>query len=294
MSNKKLKTNRYNPNEFRTIIPLMKTNPFEAKNKCEEYLKKYPKDYMAYTYYASVLITVGQFNEADQVLEYSESTFRKNGYYASNENKLKNIIANKIRILSYQERYEELYQLCTQYYQELLMMNFGAIHFYARKKTGRLQQELREINSYLFKQITEYQESDFLEHVKKHLSEYNKDLEEPNSNLFTPNINITELVEEVKKHLLSDNRIFPDFFVDTYIFKYDNCGTEDNKTVNFFKVICFHNTKDIITMCPVAENLNIPYIDLNYLNQNINQEPSNPKVKRLSQIDKFNQRYKHN
>ena len=47
-------------------------------------------------------------------------------------------------------------------------------------------------------------------------------------------------------------------------------------------------------MCPVDDNLNIPYIDLNYLNQENIQEQSNPKVKRLSQIEKFNQRYNHN
>ena len=47
-------------------------------------------------------------------------------------------------------------------------------------------------------------------------------------------------------------------------------------------------------MCPVEDNLNIPYIDLNYLNQEKNQETTTTKVKRLSQIEKFNQRYKHN
>lgn len=126
------------------------------------------------------------------------------------------------------------------------------------------------------------------------MSIYNQNIEEPNPNLFTPNTDVLKITEEIKKYLLSDKRIYPDFIDDVYIFKYDNCGTVNQKSVNYFKVICFHNTKNIITMCPVNDNLNIPYIDLNYLNQENIQEQSNPKVKRLSQIEKFNQRYKHN
>ena len=41
-------------------------------------------------------------------------------------------------------------------------------------------------------------------------------------------------------------------------------------------------------MYPADDCENLPYTDLNYLNEEI----TNPKVKRLSQIDKFNQRYK--
>ena len=43
-------------------------------------------------------------------------------------------------------------------------------------------------------------------------------------------------------------------------------------------------------MYPSLNCENLPYIDLNYLKQNINEE--NTKVKKISQIDKFNQRYK--
>ena len=72
-----------------------------------------------------------------------------------------------------------------------------------------------------------------------------------------------------------------------YVFKYDNCGKHDNKIANYFKIICFHNTQDYITMFPCSNCENLPYVDLNYL---VNSNDI-PKVKTLSQIEKFNKRY---
>lgn len=62
----------YDTYEFRNIDALSKANPFKAKEAYEEYLQKYPEDYSAYPYYASVLITLGMFEEAEKVLSYSE------------------------------------------------------------------------------------------------------------------------------------------------------------------------------------------------------------------------------
>ena len=59
------------------------------------------------------------------------------------------------------------------------------------------------------------------------------------------------------------------------------------KITDYFKVICFHNTSNFITMLPVAEGEFLPHVDLNYM-----LSESNHKVKIKSQIDKFNQRYK--
>ena len=51
-------------------------------------------------------------------------------------------------------------------------MDINHVNFYCRGKLGILSGEKRDANSYLFRQITEYQESDFLEHIKKHMTEY--------------------------------------------------------------------------------------------------------------------------
>ena len=85
----------------------------------------------------------------------------------------------------------------------------------------------------------------------------------------------------------SDKRLFAGTYDDTYIFKYDNCGRDNNKSVDFFRVVCFHDTNEIITLCPASECECLPYVDLNYLIR----DNEIPKVKRLSQTEKFKQRY---
>ena len=42
-------------------------------------------------------------------------------------------------------------------------------------------------------------------------------------------------------------------------------------------------------MCPVKDNEKLPFTDLNYLREEKREDDF--KVKKLSQIDKFNQRY---
>ena len=82
--------------------------------------------------------------------------------------------------------------------------------------------------------------------------------------------------------------LYSGFFTSVYVFKYDNCGYDTEQAVNYFKVVCFNNSKNFITMCPSADCENLPYTDLNYLkDKKIN-------IKRLSQVDKFNQKYKKN
>ena len=72
-----------------------------------------------------------------------------------------------------------------------------------------------------------------------------------------------------------------------YIFKYDKCGVTNGRVSDYFLVITFHNTNKYISMYPCNSSSNFNYVDLNYL-----KIPSTSNVKRLSQIDKFNMRYK--
>ena len=142
----------------------------------------------------------------------------------------------------------------------------------------------RDSYSYVFRQILDYQESDFFEHNQKHMVEQ---IFEDNVSVFVPNFPIHEVIQEVKKYIPSEKRMCSQYFQDDYYFKYDACGTNsDNKTVNHFMVICIHNTQDIITIYPIVEQENLPCVDLNYM-----VKSPEVKIKRRSQIDKFNQRY---
>ena len=102
--------------------------------------------------------------------------------------------------MSYREQYEELYKTLSKSKEELSHMNMGDLLFYCRKKLGKIDFNQREHNSYLFRQIVEYKESDFLEHIKKHMSDYNAGLEEPNPNIFMSGFPIKEVISEEYCH----------------------------------------------------------------------------------------------
>lgn len=287
-----MKTKYFNTWKFQQALSHMDSNPYESKIKFEQYLKEYPKDYSAYPYYASTLIILGELHNAELILDYVEQLSIDDIYFKKDTDKYKrlkkNILSNRIKILSYQEKYEELYELCQNNLEDIKTYSMKPVYFYSRKKTGRIVNEIRETNSYQFRQIVSYQEEDLLENLQIHLSIYNQDINNPNKNIFIENFPIKEIINEIKKYLPSDKRLLYGYFENHYIFKYPNCGKENNKQTDYFKVICFHNTSDIITIYPTTNGQFLPYIDLSYL---VHESKNVPKVKRLSQIDKFNQRY---
>lgn len=288
-SNKKEFFNKW---KFEQIFNLSKTNPYEAKIKYEEYFQEYPKDYTTYPYYSSILILLGEFNEAKKILDYVESKYIRDSNFMKQQDKVeflkKYVVYDRLKIFCYTKKFKELQNLYYQNFKLLEDFDLGGVLFYCAKQNGKLDLGRREQQSYLFKQMLEYREWEFFEHIKKHLADYNQNDEEVNANVFVPNFPINEIIEEIKTKIPSKKGMHNGFFEDSYIFKYDKCGRDNNKLVDFFKVVCFNDTKDIITMCPVVGYEYAPYIDLNYMKK----KDEFVKVKRKSQIDKFNARYK--
>ena len=169
-------------------------------------------------------------------------------------------------------------------------MNMKDVMFYLKKNMGKFDEKRREKNSYLFRQIVEYKEEDFFNHIQKHSADYNKDLDNPNKNIFVPGFPIENVVNEVKKNLFDNNRLYTGFIENTYVFKCEGCGRVDKKLVDYLKVVCFDKTKDIITMLPVSGMENFPQVDISY----ITKKEEKKEEKRPSQIDKFNKRFKRN
>lgn len=274
--------------EFKKALANLDFNPFESVVKLENYLSKYPKDYSMRAYYSYSLITVGEFNKARKILEQLEKEAFKDPQFVRQTDKVeslrKNIIFNKMRFLSYIEKYDDLYNFYLNNKKRIIDMDINEVAFYSCIKAGKLDPNVRENHRYLFRQILEYKESDFLDHIQKHLADYNAGLEEPNKNIFSSKFPLDKVLKEIEKHFDSMKALYTGFFEDTYIFKYDACGRADDRLVDCFKVVCFHNTKNIITMCPVSNANNLPSKDLNYMVEE--------KVKMVSQIDKFNKRFK--
>lgn len=279
----------FNEFEFNQVLKMLNICPDLSKDMFEQYLKKYPKDYSAYPYYCSNLIILNRLEEAENFLNYFEKIYyndKKNIDPEKNKKIMENIFFSKIKLLSYQKKYEELYQFCSKNIEYIISREMNSVLFYAKKLTGRLNLNRRDENSYLFSQLVKYEEKDFFEHIKKHLVDSNECKKEKNACVFCENFPIKNVVEEIKKYIPSDKKLLWGFYDDIYYFKYDNCGRSNDKIVNYFKVVCIHDTKEFITMCPVQINENLPYIDLNYM---VNEEL--PKIKKISQIDKFNQRF---
>lgn len=282
--------NYYNILEFTKASSFLKKNPYEAKIRFEKYLAKYPKDYNGYAYYILSLISLELYEDAEKILDYVVSISQEDKKFMNMTDKLESfntsIFKCRLKLLSYQGKFEELYKLCGVNLSLVKNdLELKRLYFYATVNSGNRISRERDSYSYVFRQILEYHESDFFEHTQKHLTEQ---IFEDNFSVFVPDFPIHEVVNEIKKYIPSNKRMCSQYFQDEYIFRYDGCGrNSDNKVVNYFMVICIHNTKDIITMYPMVEREELPYVDLNYM-----IKETEVKVKRRSQIDKFNQRYK--
>lgn len=277
--------------EFKQIYDLYEKDPITTRNLYENYLIRHPKDYHAYTCYCSTLITLGEFDLAEKILNQALEIYnsdKKFGKFEKNNKIIEEIFCIKAKLSSYKGDYEELYKLCSENINKITEKEINSILFYSKKMTNRLDLNKRDMNSYLFRQIVRYEEEDFRDHIKKHLFEYNENVEEPSTSIFAPNFPIDEVIEEIKKHIPSEKRLFFGFYDNVYFFKYNGCGRSDGKLVDYFRVVCLNGTQNFITMCPVSVSQNLPHIDLNYL---VNNEEKG-KVKKISQIDKFNQRFK--
>ena len=285
---KKLYFNKY---EFKKISELGKKDPYGAIQAYEHYFEKYPNDHSAKTYYISKLIAVGEFKKAEEELKKLEITFNRDSLYHYDEERARilehNIKICKLKLLVYEDRKEEALHLFYSNLEEFSYLGSEVI-FYFRKLRGMIDKKRREPNSYMFRQIVEYKEEDFRDHIKKHLADFNENDRNISVSYFSQDFPIDKAIEEVKKNIPSDKRLCYGFLEDMYVFKYEQCGRDSNRLVDYFKVYTFTNTQNFITMCPSSNCENYPYIDLSYL-----KEKEEPKtlVKRPSQIDKFNKRY---
>ena len=284
----------FNKIQFVKALDLMESDPVESKRQFVKYIHDYPLDFNAYPYYVSILITLGEIENALKVIDKVDELIYRMGYDKQEKYhhkyqifREKMLFAN-LRLLSYQEKYSELYRLINHNRDLIANLDIHQISFYCVNKLDLIREKkVRDAYSYSFRQILDYQEEDFLEHIKKHLADCNIDNDRPNQNMFAADFPIYDVIEEIKKYIPSEKRIFRGFFTNVYTFKYSDCGRDNNRITDYFNVVCFHNTDKIITMCPSFKCDKLPYVDLNYMKHT----DEDVKVKKRSQIDKFNARY---
>ncbi|MBE6160981.1 MAG: hypothetical protein E7158_01995 [Firmicutes bacterium] len=289
----KAKNRFFNNDYYSNILKQGSLDPFNSIILLEEYVRTYYNDIYSYCSYASLLITVGRFDEAKKVLDELQREVENNKKYNSlddgirGDTLLKNLLFIKLRYYIYSGHYEEAYNFILE--NEYILCEKKGVSLlteklFCSKKIG-VEHEKEKFDRYLYRQIVEYSEKDFLEHIKRHFQS-TKEVINTSESLFYFEFPFERVYENVKNSIPGKEKLFDGIIEDNYYFKYDNCGKTNGVNTNYFVVKVFHDSSDIITMYPFIGADTLPYIDINYL-----KEEEKPRVRRLSQIDKFNQRY---
>ncbi len=243
----------FNTTLFGTIMKSYDADPYTTKTELEKYLNAYPNDYVAKEFYVSVLIRICDFEKAKEIHKAIFEMIMHNDLEKSKKriSKLKrNLINNEAKLLYVENEYYELAELSRKY----------AMYFdeKTKKSINYIIGDADGIYPYKFRQMHNYNINEFYEHIKKHLYGSGR-----SNAIFNREFKYFEVLGVIKEHIPSDKCLYNGFFEDTYYFKYDNCGTVDGVSTDYFKILCCHKSSKIITMLPVVNATHLPVIDIN-------------------------------
>lgn len=278
----KSKYKYYHEGNFKRILKLISDNYFNnALVELDKYLETYPNDVCAHAYYAELLIRMGNFEEAESILNNIDVDT------VYNKTILDYIIMLKVKLYSCIKEYQKAYELFSENIA-VFKTRFGAdrTDLFFRRKLNLLTVSDLGNTGYLVSQLVNYSEENCLDHLVKHL--YN--IDNDNSCQFVETFPLKEFYYQMREMLPLDgeNKVYNSIIDNSYVFKYEHNGKVDGKWVDYIQVVTIGGSNDIITMYPYENRERIPAIDLTPKVEEL------PKVKRMSQIDKFNQRYYKN
>ena len=286
----------YDVMEFNRIRSIARLDPVAGLEAIKEYLKRYPFDCAALSYKTNLLILFGRFDEAEALIDYTEDIVERSTFYTNKPERKKQInkyiLRNKLKIYMYEDRISEALKVFFKARQSFQDLN-GDVNFYLLKMQGMVSLDKREKNGYLFRQITDYQEEDFEQQMRSRFQpDEQRNLKDP---LFAPDFPIDEILVEVRKYIPSPCKLYTGFYDNEYIFRYDGCGTENNKLVDCFKVITFKDSDKLLEMFPTDKYTGMEYngmpIDLNYLRKKDNVQCL---AKTMNHIDRFDRIFNGN
>lgn len=271
---------------IKKIVNLIKEDRLEeAICELEKYIANYPNDLAGYNYLANTYMSLGDFKAAEKIFEKATAIITNE----TSEKGKEMLTMFKIKMLCYQNRYSECLETLIKnkdVYFKNEWLYFGTILF-LKKQLGILTDFDYKMakGKYLLSQIVSYDENEAISHIEKHLESSDDDT----CVKFVENFSLRDIFFKLRKTLPlnANNKIYKDDISNEYVFKYISNGHVGSKLVDYFIVITIKDTNEIITMCPYENKARRPYIDITP----IQKEKIKPKVKRLSQIDKFNQRY---
>ena len=189
------------------------------------------------------------------------------------------LVELEIKKENYQKAYDYLLSLNGQEESQLKRQTI----FYLKNKLNLLTKKEKEY------QILKYDEKQFLNYDKKraidHIRLHQKEIGNSKHTLFLEEINIEEIYE-IAEEEIKNKKPIKSTLTETYIVELEkNIGILNEKLTKKIYVITEVNTKNIITMYPVPS----------YYNSKNKEEDKNEykgrQRTRMSQIEKFNQKY---
>lgn len=271
----------YNESYFARIRKLVNENYLEiALVECQNYLSQYPNDSCASSYYADILMRLGMFEQAEEVLNNIV-------FVSTTPDKSKqSVMLMRLKLLNFQQKYEECLQLLIE---NLDVFNERDWHgtellLFFKKKLNLLLDVDYSGFSYKADQIISYSEKDAISCIRNchFIANNSRNIHQSFNNDFP----IEDIYSKIRSVLPLEEKIYDGVVEVSYIFKYDRCGRVYNKSVDYIKVIALPESNDIITMFPYDNKGATACMDLTPV-----FEEEQSKIKRMSQIDKFNQRY---
>lgn len=241
------------------------------------YLENYPYDLTANLKFADLLVKLGSLEEAKTILENAKKIY---GYPENYSTYIKHIF---LKILCAEGKYKDAYIFIRKHLELIEDEKISVSLLFICKQINV------EINfnkdTYLIRQIKNYNENAFFEHITKHkiVSEYE------NGFAFLEDFPIKDVYYQIRNLLPHENRILNAIHIDFYYFKYNNCGYRKDRNTDYFTAVVLHDTNNVITMYPSpVEEVAMGFIDLNPY---FKKEEEYTRTRKMSQIEKFNRKY---
>ena len=244
---------------------------YSTYGKYEEALKtieKAPNNLRMLFEKAKIYGIYGKYEEALELYKYC---FEKANFIIFKYSSLFAIINLYLRF----DETEKAYQLLKQNSNGLKDVNkhlYFQIYAYLSKKMN-FDYDITEYDSYSIQQILNYSFDKTCINMEKHRSEFEETINFEGD--------FASLLEYLKTKLNTKVYTVTSFF-DVYNVKYD--GKQDNF---YIRVVVLPNTNNIVTCFP-TNKMNMMMKDLN----DIEEEPKQKIIKRKTQIEKFNEKYK--
>lgn len=269
---------RYDQTSIEYIMKYIKSHKWDKALKLLiPYCEKYHHDYSIRLLLLHTLLNLGCLTEARMVYE----TMQANRSYV--ERTKNSLYYAAIKLLILEKKYKECLVFLSE--NENKFRDEDEL-YYARafcKKRLNEPTYSAEFDNYTYQQIMDYSEETLLENVSKNYTDY-----ETMQKSFIEGFPIDKVYQIVKDKLEDAPKTYRGlYFYETY-FKCDNCGTVNGKRADYIYVSTFNDSTDIAFIYPTLNEENAAFTDINEF-----FIPESTKVKRLSQIEKFNLRYKN-